>query len=123
MHPRTLALTVTIAAVAASCGSTARQADPPPADPDVTITGLDIKFDKTEYTAKAGPVKFAYIDKGKQSHSLVMEDVTNKRVGKRLAVDPGETAGITLTLAAGTYLLYCDVPGHRQSMNAKLVVG
>ena len=104
-------------------GGRTGSANPAPANPDLTVVGLDIKLDKTEYDAKAGDVKIAYTDKGKQSHSLIIEDANKKRVGVRLAVDPGESAGQTVTLAPGTYLMYCDVPGHRQSMNAKLVVG
>ena len=38
-------------------------------------------------------------------------------------ISPGQSAKLTVTLAAGTYTLYCTVPGHRAAgMVAKLVV-
>ena len=38
-------------------------------------------------------------------------------------INPGSTAKLTVTLAAGTYTLYCTVPGHSAAgMVAKLTV-
>jgi plastocyanin len=108
----------------AACGGTAQKTtdNTVPATPDLTVLGQDIKFDKTEYSAKPGTVSLAYISKGQQSHNLVIEDGSGNRVGKELIVGPGASTGEVFTLTAGTYKMYCTVPGHKASMNATLTV-
>lgn len=112
----------------AACGggggsSNANSSDPIPASPAVSIIGTDNKFDAKAYTAKAGSVGFAYFNKGNITHSLVIKDGAGVRFGKRLFLTPGKEAGMTVDLAAGTYELYCDVPGHKDAgMDATLTV-
>jgi plastocyanin len=108
----------------AACGGTAQKTtdNTVPATPDLTVLGQDIKFDKTEYTAKPGNVALAYISKGNQTHNLVLEDPSGNRIGKELVVAPGGQTGEVFTLTAGTYKMYCTVPGHKASMNATLTV-
>ena len=36
----------------------------PPSDADLVVVGKEYKFDKPEYTVKAGAVKISYTDKG-----------------------------------------------------------
>jgi plastocyanin len=108
----------------AACGGTAQKTtdNTVPATPDLTVLAQDIKFDKTEYTAKPGNVGLAYVSKGQQTHNLVIEDGSGNRIGKELVVAPGGQTGETFTLTAGTYKMYCTVPGHKASMNAVLTV-
>ena len=85
----------------------------------VTITAIDTKFDANAFTAKAGDVNFKYVSKGSLVHTLVIEKVD----GFRLQVSPGQTKTGHVTLAAGTYTVYCDIPGHRaQGMEGTLTV-
>jgi plastocyanin len=133
MTRRTLPLTfrTTIAgaallgtAVLTGCSSSTK-ADPAatvPANADLTVLGQDTKFDQKTYTAKAGEVKVAYISQGNQVHNLVVEDANKVKQPPTLKVAPGQKVGGTYTLAAGTYAMYCDIPGHKQSMNAVLTV-
>jgi plastocyanin len=133
MTRRTLPLTfrTTIAgaallgtAVLTGCSSST-EADPAatvPANADLTVLGQDTKFDQKTYTAKAGEVKVAYISQGNQVHNLVVEDANKVKQPPTLKVAPGQKVGGTYTLAAGTYAMYCDIPGHKQSMNAVLTV-
>jgi plastocyanin len=108
----------------ASCGGTALKTstNTVPATPDLTVLAQDIKFDKADYTAKPGNVALAYLSKGQQSHNLVIEDGSGNRVGTELIVGPGGQTGEVFTFTAGTYKMYCTVPGHKQSMNAVLTV-
>jgi plastocyanin len=122
MNRRLLSL---LAACVAVTGAACTSSAPPPAAPanaDLTIEGKDIDFDKDDYTATAGEVKIAYISKGNLVHNLIIEDANKVKLTPKLKVGPGETTGGTYTLAAGTYSVYCDISGHKQSMNAKLVV-
>ncbi len=113
-----------IVAALAACGGTAQKTstNTVPAVPDLTVLGQDIKFDKKEYTAKPGNVALAYLSKGQQSHNLVIEDGSGNRIGQELIVGPGAATGENFTLTAGTYKMYCTVPGHKQSMNATLTI-
>jgi uncharacterized cupredoxin-like copper-binding protein len=57
-------------------------------------------------------------NKGAQLHDFKIDDPAFK-----VDADPGKTATKTVTLKAGTYAFYCDIPGHRaQGMNGTLVV-
>ena len=88
--------------------------------PDVEVHASDaLKFDKTEYTAKAGDVSIKYVDDGSLVHTLVVRDK-----GCKLALSgKGDSKTGSVNLTPGTYEIFCDVPGHESSgMKANLVV-
>lgn len=113
-------LTFTVAACGGSSSSAPAPTVPAGAVEVDALSGL--KLDKAEYTAKAGSVTIAYINKDSQRHTLVVKDSDGILIGEKLevvknnAIDTG-----TYELSAGTYTIKCDVPGHG-SMEAKLVV-
>lgn len=112
-----------LAACGTSAGTTTNTKNPLPANPSFTVTGTDNKFDAKEYAAKTGEVAIAYYNKGNVNHSLIVKASDGTRMGDRLLLTPGKSGGVTLTLAAGTYEVYCDIPGHKDSgMDAKLTV-
>jgi uncharacterized cupredoxin-like copper-binding protein len=84
----------------------------------VTVHAKDIlKFDKTSYSAKAGEVDLTYINDGTQVHTLLIKDV------KGLKLQVGTKDKGSVDLDAGTYTLYCDIPGHEAAgMEAELTV-
>ncbi len=45
------------------------------------------------------------------NENRVDEDAAG-HLGEVAEIDPGKTGSVTLTLKPGTYLLYCNVPGH-----------
>jgi uncharacterized cupredoxin-like copper-binding protein len=59
-----------------------------------------------------------------------IEDATNRVIEKRVHslgeisdLAPGKTGKLTLNLKAGTYILFCNQPGHyKDGMVAKLIV-
>jgi plastocyanin len=134
MTRRTLPLTIKTAfagvallgtAVLTGCSSSTKAdlAQTVPANADITVLAQDAaKFDQKTYTAKAGEVKLAYISQGNQVHNLIIEDANKAKLPPTLKVAPGQKVGGTYTLAAGTYAMYCDIPGHKQSMNAVLTI-
>ena len=117
---------VALPLLAAACGSTSGSgggANTLPATPSLTVIGTDNKFDAKTYAAKAGEVTFAYYNKGNLSHSLLVKASDGTRIGDRLFIVPGKSAGLAVTLTPGTYEVYCDVPGHKESgMDATLTV-
>ena len=124
---RLLAATLVALPLLAACGKSAGTStntkNPLPANPSFTVTGTDNKFDTKEYAAKAGDVAIAYYNKGNVNHTLVVKASDGTRMGERLLLTPGRSGGVTLPLPAGTYELYCDVAGPKESgMDAKLTV-
>jgi plastocyanin len=92
---------------------------------DLTVKALDpggkYSFDLKDYTAKAGTVNVALVNEGKENHNLLVQGVDKKKF--KLSVTTGQTTSGAVTLAAGTYTIYCDIAGHRSSgMEAKLAV-
>jgi plastocyanin len=78
-----------------------------------------IKFNATEFTAPAGIVQFNY--SGATGHTLAIQNP--KFDGFLLTTDAGGPKTGKVQLAAGTYTLYCTVPGHEaQGMKATLTV-
>jgi uncharacterized cupredoxin-like copper-binding protein len=84
----------------------------------VTVHAEDVlRFDKTAYTAKAGTIDFDYVNDGSLSHTLLIQGNSTFK----LAI--GHEARGSVTLAKGTYTLYCNLPGHEAAgMKATLTV-
>ncbi len=77
-------------------------------------------FDADAYRATAGDIAIRYVLSGFQEHTLVVEGYEDELV---LRVENGGTDSGTITLEAGRYILYCDIPGHREGgMEARLLV-
>jgi plastocyanin len=115
-------LALRLAACGGGDGADASQASPEsvPDGDDVTVIAEDIRFAEHTYGATAGDVAISYRNDGSIAHTLVIEGVD----GFRLQVaGHGVVDGGSVTLPAGEYTLYCDVPGHRQAgMEAVLEV-
>jgi plastocyanin len=96
----------------------------PVAGADVTVHAKDtLRFDKTEYTAKAkaGEVKIGYVNDGSLTHTLVIDG--HPEFNKLQVTSKGQSEIGTAQLQPGTYQIYCDIPGHRAAgMQANLVV-
>jgi plastocyanin len=87
----------------------------------VTIEGADITFTPKEVSAPPGPVAITMNNVGAIQHNLVIEGQPSF---KKLDVAPGGSATGTFDAEPGTYVLYCDIPGHRPAgMEATLTVG
>tara|TARA_B100000959_G_scaffold282013_1_gene347489 strand:- start:436 stop:696 length:261 start_codon:yes stop_codon:yes gene_type:complete len=84
----------------------------------VALDSLD--FDADQYEAEVGDIEIRYVLDGMQGHSLVIEGSENQL---RLEVSGGSTDSGAIALEAGRYILYCDIPGHREGgMEARLLV-
>jgi manganese oxidase len=84
---------------------------------DVSLTEFAING---SLTAPPGDVTLNVTNNGAQVHNVVL-----RQTGAKTAdLNPNGTASLSLgTLAAGTYELYCDIPGHVESgMVAELVI-
>ena len=131
-----LALLLGLAVTVASCSSASATI---PTDVDVAVHMQDYKVILSVPTAKAGTVKFGIKNEGGMEHSFELiktdlpfdklpttadakakEDGLVKQV-KSLAV--GKVEVVTADLAAGNYVIICNVAGHYQlGMRAALTV-
>ena len=114
---------VAIFALSACGGGTSAPAQTIPSDAGLIVRNVkSIRFDKSEYSAAAGNVKVVTVNEDTVRHTLlIIKDgvkVPNFKlvVAQEGAIDVGE-----INLAAGSYTLICDVPGH-QNMKATLTV-
>jgi plastocyanin len=118
---RTAAAAGLLALLLAACGGgSSTSASLPGAD--VTVHAKDtLRFDKSEYDAKAGDIKIGYVNDGSLTHTLLIDGHPEFN---KLQVSSSEKSQIgQVNLPAGTYQIYCDIPGHRQAgMQANLVV-
>jgi uncharacterized cupredoxin-like copper-binding protein len=110
--------------------SEAKGAEKPAATPTAaagqTVAVSETEFKITAPAAKVPPGKVTFDVKnaGKIGHDLVVSGPGVAATAKTALLSPGQSAKLTVTLAAGSYTLYCSVPGHRAAgMVAKLVVG
>ena len=126
MRPRFVAPLVAIASVAlTACGGGGSSAPETtiPADAGLVVKAVPtIRWDKPSYTAAVGEVKVFLANDDNVKHVMVVRQ-GNKVVGDlELVINKtGDTATGSIELAAGTYSIYCIVPGHG-SMNSTLTV-
>jgi plastocyanin len=114
---RTAAAVVAVTLLAACGGSSSSDVQ----GATFTVHAKDtLKFDKSSYTATAGDLNIGYANDGSLAHTLLIDG----QQGFKLQVDKStkSTSG-KVNLPPGTYTLYCDIAGHRESgMQAKLTV-
>jgi uncharacterized cupredoxin-like copper-binding protein len=91
-----------------------------------TVQVTESEFKLTVPAGKLAPGEFTFDvrNAGKIQHDLVVSGSGVKGTAKTPLINAGQSGKLTVTLAAGTYTLYCSVPGHRAAgMVAKLTVG
>jgi plastocyanin len=72
-------------------------------------------------TLAAGSIDFNANNLGEDDHDLSVRRGTN--VLGKLPLAPGESATLTVTLAAGSYVLFCSLPDHEEAgMRANITV-
>ena len=113
----TAAVALAIAA-AVGFGVLANRGSPgPKAQVEVSMT--DYAFDPHPIEVAAGDVRFVVKNDGQIAHDLVLPELGKGTADQR----PGNTRSFDVTLRPGTYLVVCDLPGHRAAgMVTQLVV-
>jgi len=74
---------------------------------------VDFKFQPKTVSVGAGKVTFFLVNDGPSAHDMVIADSSGKSVARSTLVQPSNTETFAVTLAAGSYVFYCDLPGHR----------
>lgn len=125
-----------IAASVAACGSTAASAAPSAAAGSVAVELNEWTVVSTPATASAGPVTFAITNTGAQLHEFVVvqtdlkadalpvadgkiDESTLTPVDEIEDIEAGATPTLSVDLAAGHYVLLCNIETHyEQGMRA-----
>jgi plastocyanin len=88
----------------------------------VTATLTEYKIALSTSTFAPGTYTFVTKNAGQVGHALEIDGpgVSDKKTG---GLQPGASANLTVTLSAGTYDVYCPVPGHKAlGMDTKITV-
>ena len=82
-------------------------------------------FKPSNVELKSGTATFYLVNSGGQQHDMLIADASGKVVARSELAYPGNTTNLVVSnLPPGTYGIYCDVPGHKESgMIGKLTVG
>ena len=119
-----LLITTAIVATLSACGGSTTSSAPTTAiTADLVVNAVSgLLLDQSQYTAVAGEISVAYVNKDTIRHTLVIAQDGNAISGFTLKVNQkGDVDTGTVKLAAGNYVLLCTVPGH-QNMKADLTV-
>ena len=79
-----------------------------PAETKVPVSETEFKISLASTQFKAGAIAFEAKNDGRIPHDLAIKQTGDKTK----LIQPGGTAELKVTLKAGTYELYCSVPGH-----------
>lgn len=76
----------------------------------------EFKFDPSTVSAPHGKVVLFLVNGGSVSHDLIIRDSSGNRVAGSELVSAGDSFEFTIdNIAAGTYTIFCDQPGHEAS--------
>ena len=76
----------------------------------------EFKFDPSTVSAPHGKVVLFLVNGGSVAHDLIVSDSSGNRVAGSELVSAGDSNVFTIdNIAAGTYKIFCDQPGHEAS--------
>ena len=109
-------------AAAVACGGSSQR--PQPAG-SYKVIMTEFKFNPSSIPVKPGTTTFFLVNQGTVAHDMIIETPSGQRMaGSDLVQAGGETTFKVDNLAAGTYPIICDQPGHEAAgMKGTLSVG
>ena len=89
----------------------------PAVDADVGVTMGEMYVETDVKEIGAGEISFAITNEGAAPHALLagiapVESPDDEATGIVELIGPGETIEKTVTLDAGDYQMFCNIPGH-----------
>jgi plastocyanin len=79
---------------------------------DASLRVVDFKLDPVDLEVSGGSVEIAVTNAGPTVHNVTIRDSAGKVLGATPDLREGESAALTATLAAGSYTMFCSLPGH-----------
>jgi len=92
----------------------------PAVDADVGVTMGEMYVETNVPEVSAGEITFSITNEGAAPHALLagvapVESPDDEATGIAAIINPGETVEKTVSLDAGDYQLFCNIPGHLES--------
>lgn len=95
---------------------------PPPLPSRTAVDLAEWRVTPAYRELAVGEIEFNAANLGEDDHDFSVRDADGATL-KAVPLAPGESAGVRLTLAAGTFTLYCSLPGHEElGMRARVTV-
>lgn len=85
------------------------------AGPTVEFVAKEFAWIPAATLAHSGNVTFAVNNEGLIEHNLIIESLGGPRIAQISIIEPGETRFVDAVLRAGTYKVYCGLPGHKEA--------
>ncbi len=76
-----------------------------------SVVVKDFTLDPKDITSK-GAVSLAVTNEGPTIHNIAIRDAAGTVVGTTKDLNVGESETLTVEIPAGTYTLFCSLPGH-----------
>ena len=119
---KTLFATTLLALALTACGGSGTTSAPttqtgaPTSAPSVAVEGTalivkDFTLDRLTVMT-AGTVALAVTNAGPTVHNVAIRDDAGTLLGTTADLREGESETLTVDLAAGSYILFCSLPGH-----------
>jgi uncharacterized cupredoxin-like copper-binding protein len=87
----------------------------------IKVTEREFRIALSARKVHAGPTQLVVHNTGRYPHALAIAG-PGVKTKKTPTIRPGKTARLRVTLAAGTYTVWCPIPGHAaRGMKARLV--
>ena len=132
MNIKTLIATPLLVLAVAACGgagsgspaSSAPGSMPPGAGASATSAAAATSVHVRDFTldpkdvSVQGSVSLAVTNDGPTIHNVSIRDASGKVVGATQDLKPGQSENLTVDIPAGTYILFCSLPGH-ESLGVK----
>jgi plastocyanin len=83
------------------------------------FVAIDIEWEQAPQTLPPGDIDFTLENQGGIQHTVVLEELGDEKI---LDAAGGQSDEATVTLEAGEYTYYCDVAGHRATMEGTLTI-
>jgi plastocyanin len=95
----------------------------PPSVPHVQVAAVEYHYTLSRTSVPAGKVVIQFVDKGEDEHNLNVDSAEGMREAEFPDTPSKGIVNQTVVLKAGTYRLFCSLPGHEQKgMKAALTV-
>ena len=89
----------------------------------IAVVVKDFSLDPKDVTATGSTVSLAVENAGPTVHNVTIRDESGAVVMATRDLRPGESEAISGKVAAGTYVMFCSLPGHESlGIKGKLIV-
>ena len=108
---------VTPASSAPSAAASAGSVSTAPSNATAVIV-KDFKIEPVDIKVQGKTVSLAVTNQGPTIHNVTIRDASGTVIVATKDLKPGESETISATLAPGSYILFCSLPGH-ESLGTK----